>query len=167
MRLFLLFITSSLAFNYTFINAVTGHVSLNRTKQIMANFYHDHVYRPTRSGYVQIYSGSQMILNQIDMAQTDLIIQAIDQITINNATNCNWKEIFSQPFTNSRLLIMFLDSHWCGEEPYHKVGMLHMKHVIYPVMIGPHADMMDMYHIWGPCVRPGCAYGRDYLQYTE
>jgi len=155
--------------NYTFINACTGNVTLTRLKEVMASVFHEHIYTPNLSNYVDIYNDVQQILEPTSSLQTDLIIDGIDNVTL-NATNCNWDDVFSMYFTPSAIrgngvhfLFFFFDSQWCGVEPYRSVSMLRMHHVVVPISIGSHTNRMELYHIMGPCPKPRCYHWRDYL----
>lgn len=159
------------AHNYTFINACVGNIPLTRLKEEMANAYHQHIYTPHISNLIDVYNGTVPVLEPVSSLQTDIIIQGFNKTTM-NATNCRWKDIFTMYFspsiargTNSGLhyLFFFYDSRWCGDEPYHAAAMLRRYHVVVPISIGPHTDRLEMYHIVGPCPKPGCMNWKDYL----
>lgn len=152
---------------YALVNAMT-HTSLNRTKEIMAIVYRERLYNTNMPRMIQVWQGTQKILNLTDVMQNDLIIQAIDGISP-NASFCDWKNLFSAPFDdNVRFILFFTDAKCCGEEPLMEVGHIHQKHVVFPIMVGADMDMMfDMYRVWGPCAKPGCVMWRDYMKFDE
>lgn len=156
--------------NYTFINACVGNIPLIRLKEEMANAFHQHIYSPHLNDLIDVYNGTVPVLDPVSSLQTDIIIEGFNKTTMNE-TNCHWKDIFSMYFMPSAMrgnkgvhyLFFFYDSRWCGDEPYHAVAMLKMKHVVVPIAIGPHTDRMELYHIAGPCPKPSCMIWKDYL----
>lgn len=167
--LFFIIATVAVAHNYTLVNACTGNIPLVDVKRHMAAVFHDHIYNVNLNRPIAIYNGTDVVLNQTSSLQTDLIIAAIDTITVNNSTHCNWENIFDMALTPSTMhsgihyLFLFYDSHWCGDNPYRAASLFRMHHVIVPIAIGPQTNMMDMYHIMGPCQKPRCYNMRDYL----
>lgn len=169
MLLLLLLIVPIWANNYTLLNACIGNVDLTELKGHMATVFHDHIYNPNLNRPVAVQDGKTRLLNFTSSLQTDLIINAIDGITLQNGTHCKWKEIFEMYYTPSALhhgvhyIFFFYDSTWCGSEPWHCMGMFKMHHVVVPIAIGSHVDRMDMYHLMGPCPKPKCYNWKDYL----
>lgn len=164
---FLCFLAVSNAYTYAIINAMTT-TPTNRTKELAADFYRNRIYNPNSPGSLELYQGATKVLNMTSTMQFDLIIQAMDQYFAPNATHCDWNAIFGNSFNGTRFLIFMADSKWCGDMPYVRTSYLqtHM-HNIYPIFVGSECDMFQMYHIYGPCVKPGCIYWRDYMTYTE
>lgn len=156
-------------YKYCLVNAITGQgADTNRTKELISTFYHDHIYNTNRGeDVIELYQGSEKILNMTSTLQFDLVIAAMDNLVTSNSS-CDWKHFFESASTEARFIVLFTDSKWCGTEPYHMVAHVHdHRKVLFPVMVGPHVDMMQMYHIMGPCQKPGCRINLNYMVFDH
>lgn len=169
LRVFLavLAITAVHGYTYAIINALTT-TPVNRTRELAADFFRNRIYNTNNPGTLELYQGATKVLNHTDTMQFDLIIEAINEHFVPSNSSCDWDTIFNNTFDGTRFLVFMADSKWCGDMPYVHIMWLQMhQHTIFPIFVGPECDMFQMYHIYGPCAKPGCIYWRDYLTYNE
>lgn len=164
MKLLLLFVATSHAFRALLLYANAGNIPVSRMKAIMAQIYHDDVWMEHVENQVAVYQGTHALLNWTSSMQTDLVIDAIDNIT-DTSNNCAWIPIFEHDYGSVTYMFFFTDGAWCdGTNPEATIlAFQGHKSIVVPIGVGSHITHMQLMNMAGPCSRPGCKAGINYM----